>query len=196
MNYDLYIRDCIKESIKTKSGLFSKIKEIQTIVDSIVNCYHHDGKILICGNGGSAADSQHFATELVNEYKIRGRPALSALALSMDIVQSTAWANDHGNSAEFGFARQVEAYAKSGDILLGISTSGNAGNVYRAFEKGKQRGTVNIALTGKGGGKIKSLADLCFEVPSNDTPRVQEAHELTYHIICDLVEKELFGPGY
>jgi len=181
------------DSINVKRGLFSKINEIKNIVEVIVNCYHNEGKVLICGNGGSAADSQHIATELVNQYKIPGRPALSALALPTDIVQSTAWSNDHENSAEYGFARQVEAYARKGDILWGISTSGNAGNVYRAFEKGKQKGTFNIAFTGQGGGKIKSLADLCFEAPSNDTPRVQEAHELTYHLICDLVEKEIFG---
>jgi len=178
--------------MRVKEKLLLKVSEIEKIADLVVDCYKRKGKILICGNGGSAADSQHIATELVNMYKIPNRSAIAALALPTDIVQSTAWSNDHGCSAEYAFARQVEAYAREGDILWGISTSGNAQNVYRAFEKGKEVGTFNFALTGEGGGKIKSLADLCFEVPSRDTPRIQEAHELVYHLICDLVEKKLF----
>jgi D-sedoheptulose 7-phosphate isomerase len=192
MDYNLYVQSCIRENMRVKEKLLLKVSEIEKIADLVVDCYKRKGKILICGNGGSAADSQHIATELVNMYKIPNRSAIAALALPTDIVQSTAWSNDHGCSAEYAFARQVEAYAREGDILWGISTSGNAQNVYRAFEKGKEVGTFNFALTGEGGGKIKSLADLCFEVPSRDTPRIQEAHELVYHLICDLVEKKLF----
>ena len=191
-NFDGYLKDCITESARLKYGLLKKTDEIEEIANRVVKCYSHGGKILICGNGGSAADSQHIATELVNMYKIPNRKSLAALALPTDIVQSTAWANDHGSSAEYAFARQVEAYARKGDILWGISTSGNAQNVYRAFEKGKEIGTFNFSLTGEGGGKIKSLSNLCFEIPSKDTPRIQEAHELVYHLICDLVEKKLF----
>jgi D-sedoheptulose 7-phosphate isomerase len=193
MDYDSYIGDCIKESVRLKSTLFGRIKEIEQIAEKIIDSYKNKGKVLICGNGGSAADSQHIATELVNMYKISNRKSLSALALPTDIVQSTAWANDHGSSAEYGFSRQVEAYARTGDILWGISTSGNAQNIYRAFEKGRELGTYNFALTGEGGGKLKGLSDLCFEIPSKDTPRIQEAHELVYHIICDLIEKKMFG---
>ena len=192
-NFDGYLKECITESARLKYHLFEKTDEIEEIANMVVKCYSHGGKILICGNGGSAADSQHIATELVNMYKIPNRKALAALALPTDIVQSTAWANDHGSSAEYAFARQVEAYARKGDILWGISTSGNAQNVYRAFEKGKEVGTFNFSLTGEGGGKIKSLSNLCFEIPSKDTPRIQEAHELVYHLICDLVEKKLFS---
>ena len=192
-DFDRYLKDCITESAKLKYHLLEKTDEIEEIANRVVKCYNHKGKILICGNGGSAADSQHIATELVNMYKISNRRSLAALALPIDIVQSTAWANDHENSAEYAFARQVEAYARKEDILWGISTSGNAQNVYRAFEKGKEIGTFNLSLTGEGGGKIKSLSNLCFEIPSKDTPRIQEAHELVYHLICDLVEKKLFG---
>ncbi len=192
MDYSLYLQKCIKDSVEIKESLLLRVKEIEEIADKFVECYNNKGKVLICGNGGSAADSQHIATELVNMYKIPNRKSLSALALPTDIVQSTAWANDHGSSAEYGFSRQVEAYAREGDILWGISTSGNAQNIYRAFEKGKELGTFNFALTGEGGGKIKSLADLCFEIPSRDTPRIQEAHELVYHLLCDLIEKKLF----
>lgn len=193
MNYSDYIKKCIEENIFLKENLLQRTEEIETIANLIAGCYTSGGKILICGNGGSAADSMHIATELVNMYKISGRPAIPALALPTDTVQSSAWANDNGSSSEYGFSRQVEAYARKGDILWGISTSGNAQNVYRAFEKGKEIGTRNLAFTGEGGGKIKSLADLCFEVPSKDTPRIQEAHEIIYHLVCDLIEKKLFS---
>jgi phosphoheptose isomerase len=193
MDYKKYIQECARESARLKYELIERADEIENIANEIVRCYDRKRKVLVCGNGGSAADSLHIVGELVNEFKIHGRRALSALALPTDIVQATAWANDHGSSSEYGFARQVEAYAREGDILWGISTSGNAQNIYRAFEAGKEIGTFNFALTGEGGGKIKSLADLCFEVPSKDTPRIQEAHELFYHLICDLVEKKLFS---
>lgn len=193
VDYKLYLQKCIRESVRLKEGLLERTDEIEKIADIVIECSKRKGKILICGNGGSAADSQHIATELVNMYKIPNRSAIGALALPTDIVQSTAWANDHSCSAEYAFSRQVEAYARKGDILWGISTSGNAQNVYRAFERGKEIGTFNFALTGEGGGKIKSLADLCFEVHSKDTPRIQESHELFYHLICDLVEKKMFG---
>ena len=193
MNYSDYLQDSIRDNISIKENLLQRTGEIEKIADEIVKCYNQKGKILICGNGGSAADSMHIATELVNMYKLPGRSAIPALALPTDTVQSTAWANDHQSSAEFAFARQVEAYAREGDILWGISTSGNAQNVYRAFERGKEIGTYNLAFTGEGGGKLKSLSDICFEIPSKDTPRIQEAHELVYHLICDLVERKLFG---
>lgn len=188
--YDEYIQRCILDSVKLKDNLLGRIAEIERISDKIVACYKEGGKVLICGNGGSAADSQHIAGELVGRFKLE-RKALNALALSTDTSVLTALSNDY--SFDYIFARQVEAYAKKGDVLFGISTSGNSQNIYLAFEKGREIGTFNLALTGEGGGKIKSLSNFCFEIPSKDTPRIQEAHELTYHIICDLVENKMFG---
>jgi D-sedoheptulose 7-phosphate isomerase len=189
-DYDKYLKECITESARLKYNLFGRIDENEQIADRIVGCYNNRGKILICGNGGSAADSQHITAELVGRYKLE-RPALDARALTTDTSILTAWTNDYNFNGVF--ARQVEAYARTGDILWGISTSGNAKNVYHAFEKGKELGTFNLAFTGEGGGKLKLLADLCFEIPSEDTPRIQEAHELVYHLVCDLVEKKLFS---
>ena len=189
INYNLYVQKCIRESARLKEDLLRRFEKIEKIADSMVSCYSHEGKVLICGNGGSAADSQHIAGELVGRFKLE-RPALAAIALSTDTSIITAWANDY--NFESVFARQVQAYAKENDILLGISTSGNSKNVVQAFEMGKRIGTCNISLTGEGGGKLKELSDICLDVPSTDTPRIQEAHMLIYHIVCDLVEKKLF----
>jgi D-sedoheptulose 7-phosphate isomerase len=190
MDYSLYIQKCIRENNNISQQLLLKVKEIQFVADSIISCYTAGGKVLICGNGGSAADSQHIAGELVGRFKLE-RKALDARALTTDTSILTAIGNDY--SIDSIFSRQVEAYAKKGDVLLGISTSGNSTDVIKAFEEGRKIGTFNIAFTGEGGGKIKSLTDLCFEVPSRDTPRIQEGHELVYHLVCDLVEKKLFG---
>ncbi len=185
-----YIKEMISESIHTKNYLFEKAEVIGDIADRIVECYQKGNKLLIFGNGGSAADSQHIAGELVGRFK-KERRALSAIALSTDTSILTALANDY--SFENIFERQVEAHAKKDDILFGISTSGNSKNVIKAFGKGKEIGTYNISLTGEGGGKLKDISDICLDVASTDTPRIQEAHELIYHIVCDLVEKEIFG---
>jgi D-sedoheptulose 7-phosphate isomerase len=190
MEYDLYVQSCIRENCRVNEKVLLKFKEIIVIADSIVSSYNAGGKVLICGNGGSAADSQHIAGELVGRFKLERR-ALDARALTTDTSILTALGNDY--SLDCIFARQVEAYGKKGDVLLGISTSGKSKDVIKAFEEGRKIGTCNIALTGDNGGEMKSLADLCFEVPSHDTPRVQEAHELIYHTICDLIEKKLFG---
>ncbi len=191
MNYKNYIENCIRENNGIKKELVYRADEIENIANSIVQCYLKGDKVLVMGNGGSAADAQHIAGELVGRFK-KERRALSALALSTDSSIITAWSNDYNFDDIFN--RQVEAYAKPGDILLGLSTSGNSKNVIRAFQKGKyQIGTYNISLTGKDGGELKGLSDICFDVPSRDTPRIQEAHELIYHIVCDLVEKKLFG---
>jgi len=193
MDYDFYIAECIKESARLKYALSGRIKEIEKIADEIVKCYkERNGRVLICGNGGSAADSQHIAGELVGRFKLE-RPALDARALTTDTSILTAWSNDY--DFETVFARQVEACARKLDILLGISTSGNSKDVVKAFEKGREIGTYNIALTGEGGGKLKELSDICFDVYSKDTPRIQESHMLIYHIVCDLVEKKMFGKG-
>ncbi|PLX75718.1 MAG: phosphoheptose isomerase [Desulfuromonas sp.] len=147
-------------------------------------------KLLVMGNGGSAADAQHFAAELVGRFLLERRP-LPAIALTTDTSILTAVGNDYG--FEEVFSRQVEALAVPGDLVLGISTSGNSANVIRALEVAKTRGCVTAGLLGRDGGRIASLVDFPLTVPCQQTPRIQEAHQLIIHIICDLVEKELFA---
>jgi D-sedoheptulose 7-phosphate isomerase len=148
------------------------------------------GKILVCGNGGSAADAQHVATELTVRY-LRDRKAIPALALTVDTSTLTAAANDFG--FEFVFARQVEAHGAPGDVLLAISTSGTSPNVVRAVEVAKQRGIVTIGLTGEGGGRLAEHADHSIRVPSNHTPRIQEAHLVIEHMLCEALEEAADG---
>jgi len=147
-------------------------------------------KMLIMGNGGSAADAQHFAAEMVGRFLLERR-ALAAIALTTDTSILTAVGNDYG--FDDIFKRQVEALAKPGDVLIGISTSGNSKNIKRAFAAGKNLGVKTIGLLGRDGGEIASLADLDLTVPSLETPRIQEAHLVMIHILCDLVEKGLFS---
>ena len=159
--------------------------------ETIANCFDRGGKLLICGNGGSAADAQHFAGELVGRFKIADRPGLPAIAFTADSAVLTAWANDNGY--EDVFARQLQAVGRAGDILVGISTSGRATNVVRAFEAARQRGIRTLALIGRGGGQLKAVADVSLVVPADDTQRIQEVHILLIHLLCDLVEDRLYG---
>jgi D-sedoheptulose 7-phosphate isomerase len=153
-----------------------------------------DGKVLICGNGGSAGDAQHLATEFVSTLTVdRRRAAIPALALTTDTSLLTAISNDYG--FEGVFARQVEAVGRPGDVLLGISTSGNSSNVIRAFEQARSQGLRTIALTGESGGRLASRADVTIEVPSAETSHVQEAHIAVGQLIAFLVEDELFPRG-
>jgi len=147
-------------------------------------------KLLIMGNGGSAADAQHFAAEMVGRFLLE-RKALPALALTTDTSILTAVGNDYGFDEIF--KRQVEALANPGDILIGISTSGNSLNIKRALEAGKDIGVKTIGLLGRDGGEIGPMLDLNLTVPSSETPRIQEAHLVIIHILCDLVEKGLFS---
>lgn len=142
-------------------------------------------KVLLCGNGGSAADAQHIAAEFTGRYKSE-REALPAIALTTDTSALTAIGNDYGFDTVF--SRQVEAYANKGDLLIGISTSGNSQNVINAFEKAKKRGCFCIALSGRDGGRMRELADLNIIIPSSNTPRIQEMHILIGHIICQAVD--------
>ena len=146
-------------------------------------------KLLVMGNGGSAADAQHFAAEIVGRFKLE-RAALPAIALSTDTSILTAIGNDYG--FDVVFRRQIEALATAGDVVVGISTSGNSPNVMKALELAQERGCLTIGLLGKDGGSIKAFCDLALVVPSSDTPRIQEGHITIIHIICDLVEKALF----
>ncbi|MEK6827701.1 MAG: SIS domain-containing protein, partial [Nanoarchaeota archaeon] len=184
-NFDQYLKECITDSARLKYNLLGRTDEIEKIADEMVECYKKGGKVLICGNGGSAADSMHIAGELSGRFKL-DRKSLEAYSLASDPIKITAIGNDYG--FEYIFSRQVEGSAEKGDVLIGISTSGKSLNVIKGFEKGREIGTYNISFTGKGGGILKSLSDICFEIPSEDTPRIQEAHELVYHLVCDLIE--------
>lgn len=156
---------------------------------SIEQCLLHGGKVLVCGNGGSAADASHFAAELIGRFKIEGRRALPALALNTDLAVLTSWSNDY----DFGevFARQVEALAQPGDILIGISTSGQSRNIVAAFRAAQRLGVTTLALLGKDGGDLVHLADLPLVVPSQDTAHIQEVHILLLHLVCELVEQQI-----
>jgi len=163
----------------------SKIAQISQI---IINAYKNNKKVLVAGNGGSAADAQHISGELVNKFYL-DRRALSAITLSADTSVMTSWSND--KSFELVFERQVEAHGNPGDILIVISTSGNSINLINAVNKAKERNLITIGLLGKDGGKLKSICDYEITVPCSDTPRVQEVHEIIYHTICQLVEQSL-----
>jgi len=163
---------------------------ISNLVNCIVQCFKRGNKLLLCGNGGSAADAQHVAGEFVNRFRF-DRGALPAIALSTDTSVLTCIGND--SSFDFVFSRQVEALATKGDVLVGISTSGRSTNVLKALDVAKSRGVKTIGFTGKGGMQtMKGKCDYCLSVPSSDTARIQEIHEFIWHIICGNVEKMLF----
>jgi D-sedoheptulose 7-phosphate isomerase len=148
------------------------------------------GKILACGNGGSAADAQHFAAELINRFE-RERAPLAGIALTTDTSTLTSIANDY--SYQQVFSKQVRALGRAGDVLLAISTSGNSANVLEAMKTAKKLGVTRIGLTNEKGGKLKGVVDLCLRVPSTDTQRVQECHMAVGHILCDIIESSMFG---
>lgn len=185
-------KEIIAESIKVKEELMNAcIPDIEKCAQVLASAIKNGNKILFCGNGGSAADSQHIAAELV--IRFRGsvnRPAIPALALTVDPSIMTAGGNDIGY--ENVFAREVEAYGREGDALVGISTSGNSGNVLKAMEQAKSMNMTNIGLLGCGGGKIAPLCDNSVIVPSGITARIQESHILVGHIWCQLMEEILF----
>ena len=152
-------------------------------------CLKEGGKVLVFGNGGSAADAQHLAAELVGRY-LYDRPGLPALALTTDTSALTAIGNDMG--FESVFRRQVEAHGRVGDVAIGITTSGRSRNVVEALRVARQRGLVTMALTGGGGGLLKDAVDYLLDAPSTDTPRIQEVHGLVVHLLCQIVEETLF----
>ena len=183
------IKEFIEDSISVKKALLEDenfIKAIQEAIDLLINCFKNGNKILIAGNGGSAADSQHFAAEIVCKFK-KQRKAYPALALTDNSSIITAWSNDYDFKSVF--SRQIEAFAKPGDIFIGISTSGNSENIISGVSKAKEMGLKTICLLGRDGGKLKNRADITLIVHSNDTPRIQEAHIMLIHIICEQVEK-------
>jgi D-sedoheptulose 7-phosphate isomerase len=164
---------------------------IDQITDAIIHCFRQGNKLLICGNGGSAADAQHVAGEFVNRFR-SDHAALPALALTTDTSILTCVGND--SAFENIFSRQVEALAKPGDILVGISTSGGSPNILKALDAGRASGLTTIGFTGENGpSKMGSKCDLCLVVPSSDTPRIQESHIFIWHVICGNVEQSLYG---
>jgi len=164
---------------------------IRDAASTIAHTLSHGGKILVCGNGGSAAEAQHFASELVGRFQIKERPGLPVVSLTADTSILTAWANDIGYDQVF--ARQVEAYGQPGDVLIGLSTSGNSINIIEAFKKAHEKNIVTIGLLGKSGGDMIEEADVTILVPSYDTQRIQEMHLHIIHTLCELVEKNLFA---
>ena len=163
---------------------------IEKITAALIRCFQQGNKLLICGNGGSAADAQHVAGEFVNRFRY-DHPALPAIALTTDTSILTCIGND--SAFENIFSRQVEALAKPGDILVGISTSGGSPNILKALDSARALGLTTIAFTGeKGREKLGSKCDLCFVVPSTDTPRIQESHIFVWHVICGDVEQKIF----
>ena len=166
--------------------------QIEAAVNMIVSALRGGGKLALCGNGGSAADAQHIAGELVGRYLLEREP-LPALALTTDTSILTAVGNDYGFDQVF--VRQVEALLQSGDVLIAISTSGNARNVVAAARAAHEQAVQIIGMTGADGGELAGAADVCLKVPSDDTPRIQETHITIGHIICELVEAALAGDG-
>jgi D-sedoheptulose 7-phosphate isomerase len=188
-----FIQDELTASATTKTRIFEQCTDkIIKAVDVIINALNQKKKILLCGNGGSAADSQHIATEFVIRMnpKIK-RPPIPAIALTTDSSLLTAGANDLGY--DHVFAREVEAFGNAGDVLIAISTSGKSESVNLAVKTAKSRGLATIGLLGKDGGATKDLVDVAIVVPSDDTQRIQEGHITIGHILCGIVEREIYG---
>lgn len=186
------IINTIKESAAVKNAILENpaiIASIHDIIDKIVICYQNGGKVLFCGNGGSAADAQHLAAELSGRFYYDRAP-LYAEALHVNTSYLTAVANDYSYNEVY--ARLIKAMGRKGDILIGLSTSGNSGNILRALTQAKQQEMLTFGLTGESGGKMKELCDLTICIPSGVTPRIQESHILIGHIICEMVESTLF----
>ncbi|MBE2218185.1 MAG: D-sedoheptulose 7-phosphate isomerase [Ignavibacteria bacterium] len=187
-----FFDESLVESAETKQAIMTHCREdVFKAIDIMKSAISSGGKILFCGNGGSAADSQHLATEFIIRlsHDIK-RPAIASIALTTDTSLLTAGANDIGYDNVF--ARQVEGLGREGDVLVGISTSGNSTSIIKAFEMAKSKGVKTIAFLGGSGGKIKGMADCEIIIPSSNTQRIQEGHITVGHIVCESVERELF----
>lgn len=179
----------LDEHIKViKEMLSNQMEKIEEISQIIIDCYRNNGKVVLFGNGGSAADAQHIAAELVGKYKLE-RESLAAVALTTNTSIISAIGNDYGFDKVF--ERQIESMVKDKDVVIGISTSGNSENVIKGILKAKEKGAKTIGFTGKGGGKLKEVVDILLDIPSDNTPRIQEAHITAGHIICGLVENKI-----
>ena len=187
------IRNIITASIQTKTDILNDdafVKKIEDTVGVIVNAFKNGNSVWFCGNGGSAADAQHLAAEFSGRF-YKDRRALPAEALHCNTSYLTAVANDYGYDVIY--SRLIDGVGKEGDVLIGLSTSGNSANILKAFETAKAKKVITIGLTGATGGKMKDISDYLFNVPSTDTPRIQESHIMIGHIICELVEEKLFN---
>lgn len=186
------IKDIINRSISVKQGILADeamIERMDTVAQVCVDALTADKKILFCGNGGSAADAQHLAAEFSGRF-YSDRDPLFAEALHVNTSYLTAVANDYSYGQIY--ERLIKAKGRTGDVLFGISTSGNSENIVKGLIQAQEQGMITIGFTGKGGGKMAELCDYIFDVPSTDTPRIQESHILIGHIICELVEQRMF----
>jgi D-sedoheptulose 7-phosphate isomerase len=188
------IKEIISKSIETKQRILEDddfVARIQNAVDLVTTAFENGNKVLFCGNGGSAADAQHLAAEFSGRF-YKNRKALPSDALHCNSSYLTAVANDY--SYDVIYARLIEGMGVKGDVLIGLSTSGNSANIVKAFEVAKSLGMIIIGFTGMSGGIMKEMSDILFNVPSSDTPRIQESHIMVGHIICQFVEENVF-PG-
>jgi D-sedoheptulose 7-phosphate isomerase len=187
------IVDILKASVSVKEKLLADealVTTIKDITEKIIKAFQNGNKVLFCGNGGSAADAQHLAAEFSGRFYTDRNP-LPSEALHCNTSYLTAVANDYGY--EFVYSRLLKGMGREGDIIVGLSTSGNSGNIMKAFEQARSMGITAVAFTGETGGKMKDLSDILMNVPSNDTPRIQECHITVGHIVCQLVEEALFS---
>lgn len=188
------IKNIIKASIETKQKLLKNeelLKTICSVADVIVKAFKEGKRVYFCGNGGSAADAQHLAAEFSGRF-YADRKALPAEALHCNTSYLTAVANDYG--FDVIYSRLIEGIGQEGDVLAGLSTSGNSANVVKAFETARQKKMITVGFTGESGGKLKELSDWLINIPSTDTPRIQESHIMVGHIVCQLVELKYFAP--
>lgn len=196
MNVKAYISSEILRAMEIKRAI-AKDKVLLSLIEQaarkMIEVYRNGHKIMIGGNGGSAADAQHIAGEFVSRFYF-DRPGLPCIALTTDTSVLTAIGNDYGY--EKLFARQIQANGQAGDLFIGISTSGNSSNVIRGLEMCRTMGITTVGLTGETGGSMANLCDICLRIPSQETPRIQEAHILIGHILCAIVEESIFGKGF
>ena len=186
------ISEIINASISTKQRILDSpvlMKTIEEVTNVIATAFRNGNKVLFCGNGGSAADAQHLAAEFSGRF-YTDRDPLPSEALHCNSSYMTAVANDYGYDVVY--SRMIKGMGKPGDVLVGLSTSGNSVNIINAMAEAKKIGMINVVFSGEGGGKLRSMCDYLINVPSNDTPRIQESHIMVGHIICELVESELF----
>lgn len=186
------IKNIIQASIDTKQQVLQNpelLATVEKVIDVITTAFKNGNRVYFCGNGGSAADAQHLAAEFSGRF-YTDRKALPAEALHCNTSYLTAVANDYGYDVVY--SRMIDGIGEKGDVLIGLSTSGNSGNIIKAFEVAKQKGIVTIAFTGITGGQMKSVSDYLINIPSADTPRIQESHITIGHIICQLVEEKYF----
>lgn len=190
-----YIAKHIIDSIEVKKNILEDsliFEQLEEITQKIINAYANKNKTIIAGNGGSAADAQHIAGEFISRFYF-DRPGLASIALTTDTSVLTAIGNDYGY--EHVFSRQIEANGTAGDVFIGISTSGNSKNILNAIKNAKEMGIFVVGFTGKQGGVMADMCDICICIPSNETPRIQESHILIGHILCAAVEEAIFGKG-